>query len=142
MKMHPILEGFVRGMSRFHTQMFRSFGLTGPGAFKQMLILVTKGRKSGKEIATPLLYVEQDGKLFLVASFGGNDQEPGWYKNLKVTPEVGVEIAGQTKRYRARTLSSEEAGAVWPKLLALYPTYASYQKKTTRVIPVIELAVA
>jgi deazaflavin-dependent oxidoreductase (nitroreductase family) len=139
MKMHPLLEGVVRGASRFHTQVFRWIGLKGVGPFKKTLLLTTKGRKTGRESTTPLLYVEESGKLYLAASFSGNDAEPGWYRNLKVNPEVGVELGGEPRRYRARTLSADEAGAIWPKLLALYPTYASYQKKTTRVIPVVEL---
>ena len=142
MKMHPIVEGFVRGFSRVHTRLYRTFGLAGPGAFRSTLLLTTKGRKTGKESATPLLYVEDGGKLYIVASFGGNDQAPGWYKNLVVHPEVGVEIEGRSTPYRARTLGTDEAGTIWPKLLALYPTYASYQKKTTRVIPVVELTKA
>src|SRR5438874_5326989 len=125
MKMHPIAETVVRGFSRLHTQLFRLTGLTGPGAFKNTLILTTCGRKTGNEIATPLLYVEQDGKLYLVASFGGNDTPPGWYKNLLKNPEVSVEVDKQSAKYRARSLGTEEAGKIWPKLLELYPTYAS-----------------
>lgn len=139
MKMHPMVEGLVRGVSRLHTQVFRWVGPKGIGPFKQTLILTTKGRKTGREIATPLLYVEDAGKLYLVASFGGNDAEPGWLRNLKANPEVGIELGKESRRYRARPLRAEEAGPIWPKLLALYPTYASYQKKTTRVIPVVEL---
>jgi len=139
MKMHPLAEGFVRSLSNFHTFLFRSVGLTGPGAFRQTLILTTSGRKTGREVSVPLLYVEENGKLYIVASFGGNDVAPGWYRNLTVNPEVGVELHKGVQRYRARSLSPEEASTVWPKLLALYPTYADYQKKTTRVIPVVEL---
>jgi len=139
MKMHPLVEGFIRSSSSFHTLLFRWIGFTGPGAFRQTLILTTRGRKTGKEVATPLLYVEENGKLYVVASFGGNDAPPGWYRNLVVNPEVEVERTQGSQRYRARSLSPEEASKVWPQLLALYPTYADYQKKTTRVIPVVEL---
>jgi len=139
MKMHPLAEGFVRNISSFHTFLFRSIGFTGPGAFRQTLILTTRGRKTGRESSVPLLYVEENGKLYIVASFGGNDTPPGWYKNLVANPEVGVELHKGVQRYRARSLSSEEKDKIWPKLLALYPTYADYQKKTTRVIPVVEL---
>ena len=139
MKMHPMLEGVVRGFSRLHTSLFRRFGLTGPGSFRNTLLLTTRGRKSGREIATPLLYVEEGGKLYVVASFGGNDSHPGWYLNLTAEPRVKVERSDGTKAFRARTLSSEETGSIWPKLLELYPPYASYQKRTTRVIPVVEL---
>jgi deazaflavin-dependent oxidoreductase (nitroreductase family) len=119
--------------------LFRWIGLTGPGAFRQTLILTTQGRKTGREVSTPLLYIEDNEKLYIVASFGGNDSHPGWYRNLVANPEVGVERDNKSRRYRARSLSTEETSVVWPKLLALYPTYADYQKKTTRVIPVVEL---
>jgi F420H(2)-dependent quinone reductase len=142
MQMHPLVKSTIRAFSRMHTGFYRLVGSVGPGAFRSTLILTTRGRKSGREVPTPLLYVEQDGKLYVVASFGGNDSPPGWYLNLTKNPDVKVELDKRVASYRARSLTTEEAGKVWPKLLALYPTYASYQKKTTRVIPVVELAPA
>ncbi len=139
MGMSPLAKAMIRGVGRLHTIFIRQLGATGPGALRNTLILTTRGRKTGREVATPLLYVEEDDKLFIVASFGGSDTPPGWYLNLSANPEVKVERKNDSRSYRARSLSSEEAGKVWPKLLALYPTYASYQKKTTRVIPVVEL---
>lgn len=137
--MNPVIESVIRGVSRFHTQLFRWIGPIGLGLFRSTILVTTRGRKTGREVTTPLLYVEQDGNLYLVASFGGNDKPPGWYLNLVANPEVAVDLGKESRRYRARSLPSDEAGKVWPKLLELYPTYASYQKKTTRVIPVVEL---
>ncbi|MBM4257040.1 MAG: nitroreductase family deazaflavin-dependent oxidoreductase [Deltaproteobacteria bacterium] len=139
MKMHSWQEGAIRSFSSLHTFLFRSIGLTGPGVMRQMLILTTRGRKTGREVSVPLLYIEENGKLYIVASFGGNDTAPGWYKNLVANPEVEVELHSKKQRYRTRTVSAEEKDTIWPKLLALYPTYADYQKKTTRAIPVVEL---
>ena len=115
MKMHPLLKGVVRGFSRMHTMLFRSLGATGPGAFRNTLILTTRGRRTGREVATPLLYVEDQGKLYIVASFGGNDAHPGWYLNLTAHPEVKVELKDGARAYRARSLSSQETGTIWPK---------------------------
>src|SRR5262249_58402393 len=109
MKMHPLAEDLIRSFSRFHMGLFRWIGLTGPGVFRQTLILTTRGRKTGREVSTPLLYVEENGKLYVVASFGGNDTPPGWYRNLVANPEVGVELHKGVQRYRARSLSPEEA---------------------------------
>jgi F420H(2)-dependent quinone reductase len=139
MRMHPLVKGMIRGFGRLHTSLFRRFGPTGPGAFRSTLLLTTRGRKTGRETSTPLLYVEDDDKLYLVASFGGNDAHPGWYLNLTANSQVKVETGSGERAYRARTLTADEAGKIWPKLLALYPAYASYQKRTTRVIPVVEL---
>jgi len=101
---------------------------------------VTRGRKTGRETAAPLLYVADGERLYVVASFGGSDTPPCWYRNLVVNPEVKAEVGGTTRSYRARTLGADEAKPVWPKLLAIWPAYESYQKRTTRVIPIVELA--
>ena len=142
MKMHPFLKATIRSFSRVHTSLFRTFGPSDPGAFRQTLILTTRGRRTGRESSTPLLYVAEGEKLYLVASFGGNDSHPGWYLNLAANADVKAETSQGTRAYRARTLSADEAGKVWPKLLELYPAYASYQKRTPRVIPVVELTPA
>src|ERR1051325_238569 len=129
MKMHPLVKGIVRGFSRVHTALFRWVGATGPGAFRNTLILTTRGRKTGRDVATPLLYIEDQGKLYVVASFGGNDTHPGWYLNLTANSEGRAELKDAQQSYRARTLSGEETGKIGPKLLELSPPYASYQKK-------------
>jgi deazaflavin-dependent oxidoreductase (nitroreductase family) len=137
--MHPMLAGTVRQMSRLHAQLFRLLG--GRGFLNNnTLILTTRGRKTGREVAIPLLYVADGNRLYVVASFGGNDRPPHWYSNLVANPEVQVEIAGKNGRYRARTVNEAEKAAVWPRLLAMYPAYSSYQQRTTRVIPVVELS--
>jgi deazaflavin-dependent oxidoreductase (nitroreductase family) len=139
MQMHPVLAGAVRAMSRLHTQLFRLLG--GRGFMNNnTLILTTRGRKTGRQVAIPLLHVADGNRLYVVASFGGNDRPPNWYLNLAADPEVRVEVGGRAGRYRARAVSEAEKAAVWPRLLAIYPAYASYQQRTRRVIPVVELA--
>jgi len=138
MNWNPIVATVLRRVTRFHTTLYRLVGGKGMLA-KDTLILTTRGRKTGREVGIPLYYVEDGGRLYIVGSFGGSDTPPHWYLNLVKTPEVGVEVGGRSGRYRARTLAPEEAKPVWPKLLGMYPTYASYQEKTSRVIPVVEL---
>lgn len=139
MEWNPWLASFVRGLSRAHAGLYRLLG--GVGFLnRNTLVLRTRGRKTGRETAAPLLYVEDNERLYIVASFGGSDTPPGWYRNLVVHPDVTAEVGGATRRYRARTLGEDEARPVWPKLLAIWPTYESYQKRTTRVIPIVELA--
>jgi deazaflavin-dependent oxidoreductase (nitroreductase family) len=126
-------------MSQAHAGLYRLLG--GSGFFnRNTLVLITRGRKTGRETPAPLLYVADGDHLYIVASFGGSDTPPGWYRNLLVNPEVKAEVGGATRPYRARTLEAEEAKPIWPKLLAIWPAYAEYQKKTTRVIPIVELA--
>jgi len=139
MEWNPWMATAVRAMSRAHSALYRMLG--GAGFMnRNTLLLTTRGRKTGREVSIPLLYVEDGGRLYIVGSFGGSDTPPGWYRNLVVHPEVTAEVSSRGGRYRARTLTQDEAKPIWPKLLAIWPQYADYQKKTTRVIPVIELA--
>ena len=139
MEWNPWMATAVRAMSRAHSALYRMLG--GAGFMnRNTLLLTTSGRKTGREVSIPLLYVEDGGRLYIVGSFGGSDTPPGWYRNLVVHPDVTAEVSAARGRYRARTLTSDEAKPIWPKLLAIWPQYADYQKKTTRVIPVIELA--
>lgn len=139
MKWNPWLARVARGVGNLHAVLFRAFGGT-PLLGRNVLVLTTRGRRSGDEHSTALFYVEDGGRLYVVASFGGSDTPPGWYRNLLKTPEVGVETASARGRYRARSLAPDDATPIWPKLLALWPAYADYQKRTTRTIPVVELA--
>ena len=100
--------------------------------------LTTTGRKSGKPrtvILTPPL-IEGD-RLILVASKGGNDEHPDWYRNLVANPEVEIDRNGSKRRYNARTASPEERAELWPRITASYKGYGDYQKRATREIPVI-----
>jgi F420H(2)-dependent quinone reductase len=139
MKIDPISEGFVRLISGAHVYFYR---LSGGAGFlnRNTLILTARGRKSGREISKPLLYVEDKGRLYIVASYGGSDSPPSWYLNLRKNPEATAEVGSSKRRCRARTLSAQEAKPIWPRLLEMYPTYAEYQKKTSREIPIVELA--
>ena len=138
MEWNPLVASLARGMSRLHSTVYRMLG--GSGFInRNTLILTTTGRKTGRETSTPLLYVEDGGRLYIVGSFGGSDTPPGWYRNLVAKPEVTAEVGSTTRRYHARTLPADEAKPIWPKLLAIWPTYADYQKRTSREIPIIEL---
>lgn len=128
----------MRTAGRVHATLFRRFH-GGPWKAKHTLLLTTVGRKSGRRRATPLFFVAEGERLYVVASFGGSDVPPGWYRNLEANPEVVVERRATRGRYRARTLSREESVALWPKLLAIRPAYASDQKRTRRRIPIVEL---
>jgi deazaflavin-dependent oxidoreductase (nitroreductase family) len=128
-------------MSQVHAAIYQISGGWGP-LNRNTLVLTTRGRKSGREIAKPLLYCEDQGRLYLVASYGGNDSPPSWYLNLIKEPRVTASIGRATKSYRARPLTNQEAKPIWPRLLAIYPPYAEYQKKTSREIPIVELVPA
>jgi deazaflavin-dependent oxidoreductase (nitroreductase family) len=106
-------------------------------------LLTTTGRKSGQQRTTPLIYLEDAGRVVLVASQGGFPKHPLWYLNLSEHPDVEFELPRQPRRrYRARTASAAEKAALWPRLCGIYPDYADYQSRTDRDIPVVVLETA
>jgi deazaflavin-dependent oxidoreductase (nitroreductase family) len=104
-----------------------------------VLLLTTKGRKTGRETTTPLIY-DTDGDTFvIVASKGGAPKHPGWYRNLLKDPEAELQVKGDHFRVRARTVAGEERGRLWKKMNRMWPHYAEYQTKTEREIPIVVL---
>jgi deazaflavin-dependent oxidoreductase (nitroreductase family) len=100
--------------------------------------LRTTGRKSGQPRLTMLTSpIHDEKRVVLVASKGGDDRDPQWYRNLTANPEVEVTIDGSTRKMRARTASAEEKAALWPDIVAAYRGYDSYQKRAHRDIPVV-----
>jgi deazaflavin-dependent oxidoreductase (nitroreductase family) len=104
-----------------------------------VLLLTTIGRKSGMPRTLPLLFIEEGDDIIVVASKGGLPSAPLWYKNLVANPECEVQIRRRKMKMKARTASPDERAALWPKLVAHYPDFASYQTWTDRVIPVVIL---
>ena len=105
----------------------------------QTLLLTTKGRKSGEQRTTPLIYARQGDAYTVVASKGGSDTAPAWYLNLSEDPDVEVQVKGDRFRARARTASVEEKPGLWQKMVSEWPDYDSYQQQTEREIPVVVL---
>jgi deazaflavin-dependent oxidoreductase (nitroreductase family) len=104
-----------------------------------ILLLTTKGRKSGKPRTMPLLYLRDEDRLVLVASSGGSPGHPAWFLNLRDDPDVEVEIGRERERRRARVATAEERERLWPRVVEMYGGYADYQRKTTREIPLVVL---
>jgi proline iminopeptidase len=133
----------TRCVTGFHTAAYRlTGGWVGGWVGVPVLLLTTTGRKSGKLRTQPLLYLSTDRGYALVASYGGSDRHPDWYLNLQANPEVEVQVGPLRRRMRASTASSERRAELWPRLVALYKDYDAYQKRTRRVIPVVELEAA
>jgi deazaflavin-dependent oxidoreductase (nitroreductase family) len=100
--------------------------------------LHTIGRTSGQRRSTMLsspLYDEN--RVVVVASKGGHEEHPQWYRNLAANPDVEITVDGATRPMRARTASPEEKAELWPQIVAVYKGYAGYQRNTTRDIPVV-----
>lgn len=106
----------------------------------EILILTTRGRKSGETRDTPLIFREVDGAYVIVASQGGKPQHPAWYLNLHARPD-DVEIQVKADRFpvRARDAEGEEYERLWGLMNEVWPAYAEYQTRTDRRIPVVVL---
>ncbi|MFE4455694.1 nitroreductase family deazaflavin-dependent oxidoreductase [Streptomyces sp. NPDC056796] len=107
-----------------------------------VILLTTRGAKSGKLRKTPLMRVEHDGEYAVVASLGGAPKHPVWYYNVQADP--GVELRDGTLRQDmvAREVTGEEKALWWGRAVQAFPDYADYQDKTEREIPVFVLSPA
>jgi deazaflavin-dependent oxidoreductase (nitroreductase family) len=102
-----------------------------------IIIVTTKGNKSGNVRKTPLMRVEHDGEYALVASMGGAPKHPVWYYNLRADPDVVmIQDGPEPFPARVREVTGEERAAWWERAVAAFPPYADYQAKTERLIPV------
>lgn len=104
-----------------------------------VLLLNTIGRKTGQPRTTPLLYLQDEDDLVIVASYGGAPSHPVWWLNLQAKPEAEVEVGRKKLRVVARQADAAERERLWPLLVAMFGEYAEYQKKTIREIPVVIL---
>jgi deazaflavin-dependent oxidoreductase (nitroreductase family) len=104
-----------------------------------VLLLHTKGAKSGLERVNPMMYLDEDKRIFVFASKAGADTNPDWFANLVKTPGVTVELGGDTFDATAAPLAGAERDRIYATQAERYPGFAEYQAKTARVIPVVEL---
>jgi F420H(2)-dependent quinone reductase len=106
---------------------------------KPVVLLTVRGAKSGKLRYSPVMRVEHDGSYAVVASNGGAPKHPTWYHNIKAYPEITLQDGTVTKDYVAREVDGAERAEWWERAVAAYPSYAEYQEKTDRQIPVFVL---
>ena len=103
------------------------------------LLLTVRGRKSGQPYRTALIYGRDGENYIIVASKGGAENHPEWYRNLVANPDVDVQVMGDRFTARARTANAEERPKLWELMAGIWPAYNDYQKKTDREIPVVIL---
>jgi deazaflavin-dependent oxidoreductase (nitroreductase family) len=114
--------------------------VSGPFEGKTLLLLHTIGAKSGREHINPVAYITDNDRFVIIASKGGAPTNPDWYHNIVANPKVKIEVG--TEQYTARALitSEPERTRLYTKMVEMMPGFAEYQKKTTRIIPVIILS--
>ena len=114
-------------------------GWAGP---RPILLLYTRGRRSGTIRRNPLLYFDHGGVRLVVGSKGGDPGHPSWYLNLAEEPRVHVRVMDAFYAATAETLPLEERAAAWPALVAEYPMFERYQRRASRTIPLVRLVPA
>jgi deazaflavin-dependent oxidoreductase (nitroreductase family) len=109
----------------------------GGHSFTTHCLIKYQGRKSGKTFITPLIYGDIGGEVVIVASKGGADQHPEWYLNILESKEIEFQIATQAYRATWREPKGAEREKVWSFMVDVFPSYANYQKSTSREIPLV-----
>ncbi|MER5255701.1 nitroreductase family deazaflavin-dependent oxidoreductase [Streptomyces sp. NPDC002855] len=130
--------GWVADQARLYEESGGKKGARIQGA--PCLLLDYRGQRTGQLRRTVLIYGRDGDDYLIVASNGGADEHPLWYRNLAANPDVRLRV-GTEERFaaRAETLSAEDKARVWPGLVELFAPYADYQAKTDRDIPVVRL---
>jgi deazaflavin-dependent oxidoreductase (nitroreductase family) len=145
----PIVPRIIKLMSRANVWLYqKTNGRIGStwrvgSAFPRgvpLLLLTTIGKKSGQPFTTPLIYLREGDDLVVVGSKGGLPGDPLWIGNLVANPSVGVQVGATREQRRARIATPAERERLWPKLVAIYADFATYQAWTERTIPVVILA--
>jgi deazaflavin-dependent oxidoreductase (nitroreductase family) len=138
LKMNPIAKLFLAT----NVGLFRATGgkIGGTMFGGQILLLTTKGGKTGRERTVPVMFFEHGGDRVVIASAGGSPAHPAWYKNLSGDPNVTVEVKGKKYRARAEVATGEARAKLWQEVTAAQPRFAGYATKTQgREIPVVVL---
>ncbi|AHY47394.1 deazaflavin-dependent oxidoreductase, nitroreductase family [Rubrobacter radiotolerans] len=142
---NPLIRNVQRFAAKLHVALFKRTNgrLGGRMLGSPVLVLVTRGRRTGALRETPLLYLDVDGDrtgdLAVVASNGGTAGHPAWYLNLMAQGRAEVIAAGERFPVVARLVEGRSRHELWQRLVAMYPSYADYQRKTDRTIPVVLL---
>jgi deazaflavin-dependent oxidoreductase (nitroreductase family) len=114
-------------------------GKLGPNS---VLLLTTTGRRSGAPHTVPVSYFQDGDNIVLVASNGGADQHPAWYLNITAHSQVEIQIKRQRRSATATIASPEERKRIFADVVSRSPGYGKYQRRTTRVIPIVLLPAA
>ena len=138
----PLWTAWLR-FTDLHTSLIRaSRGRVGGRWGKAgILVLHHVGARTGTLRTAPLLFGRDGESIVIVASQGGSDRNPAWLANLRATPDPVVELPGERtpRPVRARIAEGEERERLWRMMVGLYRSYDSYQRMTTRRIPVVVL---
>ena len=134
----PLLTRVTGGHAAIYRATRGAVGHRFPGA-PPTLLLEHEGAKSGKLRTTPVFYVRDGDDLVIVASKGGYASHPAWLHNLRAHPETTVQVGAERRPVRAREATPSERKRLWPMALDVYASYADYQARAGREIPLVVL---
>ncbi|HEY2486411.1 MAG TPA: nitroreductase family deazaflavin-dependent oxidoreductase [Candidatus Binataceae bacterium] len=131
----------MKEINRKVIEEFRGNGGNVGGQFAgaPMVLLTTKGAKSGKTYVNPLVYSRDGDKYVIIASYAGGPKNPSWYHNLVAHPTPTVEIGGERFQAKATFPSGAERERLFNQQASQMPIFNDYRKKTARQIPVVVL---
>ncbi len=126
---------------KIHPKLYRFSGgrLLGRLVGMEVLILNTRGRRSGQERSTCLTTFREGGAFVVIGSFLGEPRDPGWVYNLRAQAEATIQTGREIRRVRAREAEGAERDRLWARLVEIQPEYRDYEGRTDRVIPVVVL---
>jgi F420H(2)-dependent quinone reductase len=137
----PNIRWLLALITSLHRFLYRAsggrLGHRAPGF--QFLLLGCRGRKSGREYVTPLLYVPDGDRFVVVGSNAGDARDPAWWKNLRANPDGWVQVGRARKAVRAREASPAELAALWPQVVSAYRSFERYRRRAGRPIPLVLL---
>jgi deazaflavin-dependent oxidoreductase (nitroreductase family) len=127
-------EGVVEDFRTHHGQITK-----GPFTGRPLLLLTTRGAKSGRERTNPLAFTRDGDRIFVIASKGGGPTNPDWYRNLLANPRVTVEVGPERFEAKASVAKGAERRRLYDLQATRMPGFKEYEKKTSREIPVVVL---
>ena len=125
------------GVFALHPRLYRWLG--GRLVGRNVLLLETIGRRTGRSRCAALFYARDGGDYLIVASNGGADRYPGWWHNIRSNPHVAVQVGRRRAACRADAVSDAEAVRLWPRLNAVYGGYERYRAQTRRSLTIFRL---
>jgi F420H(2)-dependent quinone reductase len=128
-----------RRLRSLGTALYRLTGGRCTPRSRDVLLLTTRGRTSGREHTVMLQGFRDGASLVLAAVNAGRPSDPDWFRNLETTPAATVELKGRTFRVRAERVSAEETASWWPQILRRAPSYDLFLKASGRGIPLVRL---
>ena len=130
-----------RLFGRLHARLYKSLGgrLVGSvGLGREVLLLTTTGRKTGKQRTTPLVYMPHGNDVIIYPSNGGKESPPAWWLNLQSTPTATIQIGKTRRQIQARPATPDEHTQLWPKAESYNPHWRNYAKTITRPLIILE----